>query len=103
MLIGTTFTGATSWLGPEQLERQRAGVVDQHLLAGDDVELAGNQVVDEVPGQVQVAGNGGSGGDAPAFVGVAVFGRGAHGEGGHLVEEEVQPVVVVEHTPRCRA
>ena len=35
--------------------------------------------------------------NAPAFVVVAVFGRRADRERRHLVEEEIQPVVVVEH------
>jgi hypothetical protein len=53
MQMGTTVTGPVA-LGPEQLERQRAGVVDQHFLAGDDVKLLVDQRVDDVPGQVQV-------------------------------------------------
>ena len=42
-------------------------------------------------------GNGGTVGRAPAFVGVAVLGRRADRERRHLVEEEVQAVIVVDH------
>jgi hypothetical protein len=46
-------------------------VVDQHFLAGDDVELVLDQGVDQVPGEVLVALVGRQGRDAPALVGVA--------------------------------
>jgi hypothetical protein len=82
--------------GPEQFQRQRERVVDQHFLAGDDVELILDQRVDHVPGKILVALVRRQGGDAPAFVGIAVLGGGADSEGRHLVEEEVQAVVVVD-------
>jgi hypothetical protein len=36
------------------------------------------------------------------LVGVVVLRGGAHGEGGHLVEEKIQTVVVVEHHDHVR-
>jgi RNA polymerase sigma factor RpoD-like protein len=82
--------------GPEQLERQGAGVVHQHFLAGHDVELLGDQFADQVPRQLRAARNRWQRRDAPALVGVAVGCGGAHGKRRHLVEEEIQAVVVVE-------
>jgi hypothetical protein len=40
-------------VGPQQRQRQREGVVDQHLLAGGEVELLVDQRFDQVPGQVR--------------------------------------------------
>src|SRR5207247_8935714 len=36
-------------------------------------------------------------GKAPAFVGVAIVGRRADRECRHLIEEEIEPVIVVDH------
>jgi hypothetical protein len=71
-------------------------VVDGHLLATADVELVGDEGVDEVPRQLRVALERRQGRDAPALVLVAVLERGTDGECRHLVEEEVEPVVVVD-------
>ncbi|MNT16211.1 hypothetical protein D3C72_1513010 [compost metagenome] len=72
-------------------------MIDQHFLAGGDVEFVRHQAIDQLPRQLGVAGKRRQGGDAPAFVGVVVLRGGADGEGRQLVEEEVQAVVVVDH------
>ena len=71
-------------------------MIDQHLLAGGQVELGGDQLLDEVPGKAASPGNGARVGNAPAFVGVAILGGRADREGRHLVEEEIQSVIVVD-------
>jgi len=82
---------------PQQAHRVHDGVVDEHLLAGRQVELLAHDRLDHVPRQLRVAGERRDGGQPPALVGGPVLRRGANGEGRHLVEEEVQPVVVVDH------
>src|SRR5690606_22714616 len=82
---------------PAQLERDRHAVVDRHGLAGHRVELVGDDLLDDVPRQLGVARIGLVSADAPALVLVPVFGGAADREGRHLVEEEVEPVVVVDH------
>ena len=72
-------------------------MVDRHLLAGADVEPVGDDAVDDLPRKLGVALELAERRDAPAFVLVLVFERRADGEGRHLVEEEVEAVVVVEH------
>ena len=69
--------------GPEQFERQGAGVVHQYFLASHDVKVFGNQCVDDLPGQIDLALEGRQCGDGSPFVGVVVLGRRAHGKGGH--------------------
>ena len=82
---------------PEQRQRHGERVIHQHLLAGRDVELVGHQRLDQVPGQFRIApGTAATTGKSPAFIGIAVLWRGADREGRHLVEEEVEAVVVVE-------
>ncbi len=71
-------------------------MVDQHFLAGRDVEFLFHQMFDDMPRQVGRAGEWRQGGYAPSLVGVGVaFGR-ADGEGRQFVEEEIQPVVIAE-------
>jgi hypothetical protein len=96
MHTGTTVTGQAP-SGPEQLQGQGAGVVHQHLLAGHHVKLFFHQGVDQVPGQIYLALERWQCGNAPAFVGVVVFVGRTHGKSGHLVQEKIQTVVVVEH------
>lgn len=73
------------------------GVVDQHLLAHGDVELVGDEVIDDVPRQGRIAGDRARHRNCSAFVFVAVLFCRAHREGRHLVEEEIEPMVVGEH------
>jgi hypothetical protein len=34
---------------PQQRQRNREGVIDQHLLAGGHVELVGDELLDQMP------------------------------------------------------
>jgi hypothetical protein len=82
---------------PQQCHRVAHRVVDDHLLlACRDVEILGDHGVDDVPRQAGVPGEREHGRDVPAFVCAAVLGRRADRERRQLVEEEVQPVVVVD-------
>ena len=81
---------------PHQGHRDGHGVVDQHVLAHGDVELVGDEGVDQMPGQGRIARNRARDRDAPALVLVAVFARRADREGRQLVEKEVEAMVVVE-------
>jgi hypothetical protein len=85
---------------PEQRVRHRERVIDAHLLARRDVELVGDERLDDVPRKLGVAGIGRQRRKAPAFVGVLIFGRRADRERGQIVEEEVQAVIVVDDDGR---
>jgi hypothetical protein len=89
-------------LRPEEFQRNRERVVDEHFLAGRDVEITFDQVVDEVPREINVAARRRERGNAPALVRVVIFARRAYREGRHLVEEEVETVVVIEHNGNVR-
>jgi hypothetical protein len=86
---GTHGTGVLA--GPEQFQRQGEGVVDQHFLAGDDVELVLDQAVDHVPGEILVALVGRQGRDAPAFVRVAVLAAAPTAKVGILSRKNCRP------------
>ena len=96
MQIGMVLIGFLRLVAPEQLHRHGEAVVDHHLLARADVEVVGDDAVDDPPGELRIALELADRRNAPALVLVLVFERGADGEGRHLVEEEVEAVVVVE-------
>ena len=64
-------------------------MVHQHFLTGGQVEVLAGQRLDQMPAQALLALEGRHHRDAPAFFGVAVFGRGTHRESGHLLEVDV--------------
>ena len=82
---------------PHQRHRNGDRVIDQHFLAHGDVEFVGDERVDQVPRQRRIARDRARHRNAPALVLAAVFVGGADREGRQLVEEEIEPVVVVEH------
>jgi hypothetical protein len=81
---------------PQQFHGYRGGVVNLQFLARGDVEFLADQSLDDVPRQFGIAGQRRKRLQAPALVGVAILGRGTHGEGRHFIEEEAQAMVVVE-------
>ena len=84
-------------LRPQQRQRNREGVIDQHLLAHRHVELVGDELLDQVPGQRGIARVRARDRQAPSLIRMLVLGRSADREGRHLVEEEVEAVIVVEN------
>ena len=84
-------------VGPQQRHGHGEAMVDLHFLAGGQVELVGHQRFDQVPGELRVAGERRHRLQSPALVGVGVLRRGADREGRHLVEEEIQAMIVVDH------
>jgi hypothetical protein len=83
--------------GPHQRHGNGHGMIDQHLLTHGDVELVGDERVDQVPGQRRIAGDRPRHRNAPAFILVAIFVGCADRESRQLVEKEVETVVVIEH------
>jgi hypothetical protein len=77
-------------------------MVDQHLLAGRNIELFGDKRFNQVPRKVLIALVRRQGGNAPFFICVLVLGCRANGECRHFVEEKVQPVIVVHDRGNIR-
>jgi hypothetical protein len=71
-------------------------MIDLHLLACADVELLLDQLFGDMPRQGRVTFERRDGLQRPSLVGVVVSVGAAQREGGHLVEEEVQAVIVVD-------
>ena len=71
-------------------------MVDVHLLTGDDIEFVGDQRFDQVPGQRRVAGDWRQDVQSPPLVTVLIDVRGPDGKRRHLIEEEIQAMVVVD-------
>src|SRR5262249_22231736 len=89
-------------LRPQQRHRNSEGVINQHLLTRRDVELVGNQRFDQMPRKLRMARVWRHDWKAPAFIRILVLRCGADGEGWHLVEEEVEPVIVVDDDSEIR-
>ena len=77
-------------------------MVHQQLLARGNVKLVLHQVVDDLPRQVDLALQRRQRRDAPAFVRVVVLGCRADRKCRHLVEKEIQAVVVVKNDHHVR-
>ena len=98
MHTGTTVTGWPLWSGQQRQNGSVMAWSTNHLPARHHVEVIAHQRSIRCHDRNLVAPGTAAVVDAPALVGAAVFGRGADREGGHLVEEEVEPVVVVKTT-----
>ena len=65
-------------LRPEEFQRNRERVVDEHFLTRRDVEITFDQIIDEVPREIDVAARRRQRRDTPALVRVVIFARRAH-------------------------
>ena len=95
--IGTIFTGHASAPGHISaigIVKAWSTSISWHMVMSNS---SATSAFDQMPGQGRIARDRARHRDAPAFVRVAVFARGADREGRQLVEEEVEAVVVVEH------
>src|SRR5690606_36881949 len=86
----------TTDVWPQQLQWQDERVIHQHFLACRRVELLVDQRFDQMPRQLRAPSRGWQRTQAPAFVHLVILLGRADGERGHLVEKEVEPVIVVE-------
>ena len=73
-------------------------MIDEHFLARGHVEFITHQRFDQMPGQLNLSRKWRKHRrDAPTFIGIAVIIGGPDRKCRHLIEEKIQPMIIVEN------